>query len=263
MNDEAYSDARLNAILSAGFDLDRGDRLHLFEIDGELSDEALESLIVREAEVSTRNARSIAFIMRKWLRIRFQECMNNEDAHTLTRQEFQSCFADACESTCRNGLMNYATAAFLGKSRVDGELNSRQLYIAQMDWVAVPGQQQYKAAQDYIIATINRQAWAEDDSISDIDVERFEQELLAGYKGNCHIAQMAHGGGTPEEIGLAIFDECLAPSHCRGIRIGNRDPLGGTVEGSYHMLANDEEIGWHPDWRERVRKFKEEHGNTA
>ena len=49
MNDEAYSDARLNAILSAGFDLDRGGKLHLFEIDGEMSDEAFESQIEREA----------------------------------------------------------------------------------------------------------------------------------------------------------------------------------------------------------------------
>lgn len=263
MTDEAYSDTRLNAILSAGFNLDRGDKLHLFEIDGELSDEAFESQIESEAGVTARNARSIAFIMRKWLRIRFQECMKNEDAHTVTRQQFQSCFTSACESTCRNGLMNYATAAFLGKSRIDGELNSRQLYIAQMDWVAVPGQQQCKAAQDYIIATINRQAWAEDDSISDTDVGRFEQELMAEYNGNRHIVEVAHGGRAPEEMGLALFDRCLAPSRCRGIRIGNRDPLDGTVEGSYHMLANDEEIGWHPDWRERVRKFKEEHGDTA
>ena len=263
MSEAAFSDARLNAMLSAGFQLERGETLHLFEIDGTLPDEAIESRIAAETGASARNARSIAFLMRKWLRIRLQECMNSEEAHTVSRRDFQSCFSSACESTCRNGLMNYATAAFLGKSRIDGELNSRQLYISQMDWVSVPEPQQYKAAQDYIIATINRQAWAEDDSVSDLDVDRFERELIAGYKGNRQIVQAAHGGGTPEEIGLALFDGCLSPSHCRSIRIGNRDPLDGTVEGSYHMLANDEEIGWHPDWREMVRKFKGEHGDTA
>lgn len=263
MDDMAISNERLNAVLAAGFALNRGGAMNLFDVSGEVSDDVIVAQVRSESGATPRNSESIVFFMRQWLKVRFRECMNDEAAHTVTYRDFQDVFNSAIESSCRNGLMNYATAACLGRSRIDSELNSQQLYIAQMEWVSVPDKQQYKAAQDYIIATINRQAWAEDDSVGPQDVERFEQKLVAGYNGKCHQVNVAYGDKSEEVIGLARFESCLSPEHCRSILIGNRDALDGTVEGSYHMLANDALIGWHPKWQERVNAHKERYGHTA
>lgn len=263
MDDESISDERLNAVIMAGFNMSRGGSMNLFDVSGTVPEDAVVAYVCKESGVTQRNSEGIVFYMRQWLKIRFRECATDEAAHTVTYRGFQDAFNSAIGSACRNSLMNYATAACLGRSRIDSELNSQQLYIAQMEWVSVPEKQQFKAAQDYIIATINRQAWAEDDSVGPEDVDRFEQKLITGYNGKCHQVEIAYGGRTEEVIGRARFESCLSPEHCRSILIGNRDALDGTVEGSYHMLANDAQIGWHPDWKDRALRLKERYGYTT
>ena len=250
-------------MIAAGFDLRRHQSLNLLEVCGELPDADIANRIQSESSATPRNAEDAASLMRHWLRLRLNECATSVEAHTLSYSDFQDVFCSAMESACKNSLMNYASAACMGRARIDSELNSKQLYIAQMEWVKVSEDQQYKAAQDFIMAAINRQGWAEDDAVCTADIERFEQKLIAGYKGKCHEAQLAYGGKPEEEIGLARFETCLAPEHCSTIQIGSRPALEGTVEGSYHMLANDARIGWHPKWDKRAKSFKEENGHTA
>ena len=263
MGDFEIPNQRLNAIIAAGFDLRRHQSLNLLDVSGELPDADIVNRIQNESSATSRNAEEVASLMRHWLCVRLKECATSVEAHTLAYAAFQEMFVSALQSACKNRLMNYASAACMGRSRIDSELNSKQLYIAQMEWVNVSEDQQYKAAQDFIMATINRQEWAEDDAVGPADVDRFEQKLIAGYKGKCHEAQLAYGGKAEEEIGLARFEGCLAPEHCSTIQIGNRPALEGTVEGSYHMLANDARIGWHPKWDKRAKSFKEKNVHTA
>lgn len=174
-------DEYLNAIIAAGFRLKQDESLNLLEVRGKVSNEEIESLIVAEGE-SSRYAPYIAQRMRIWVHTRHTAGMANEQAQILTGRGFTTMYNQAVNAVCQDGLMEYATAALTGQAQIDGELASNQLYIAQMDWVKVPPKTQSRAARDYIISAINRQAWMDDSSIKKEDVEHFEDILRSSHR---------------------------------------------------------------------------------
>ena len=73
-----------------------------------------------------------------------------------------------------------------------------------------------------------------------IDACKSEQRKIALTETSLDDAQKGH---------LLMID-CLE----KDMQLGVRKPPYKTVAGSYHTLSNNEELGWHPDWKNKLKQ---------
>lgn len=263
-NDPNKRKRQLNAIIIAAFNLTADDVLSLSSPIGEENDEAVfEKFKLNLPEINSARQGEALQRVHIWLNHRIADAMTIGKEPTLSRQEFKRLQDDVVIAAVERGLMNYAKALNPSADRMDAELTRNQIYVQQMVEIELPDAVQIHGAHCFLVAAINRDGWKDDESIDEDDVCAFEQSLLSGYKQKKSNVSIVHKDNSQIEQGVALFDACMDPVFCNNIRIGNRDALDMTVEGSFHMLANACEIGWHPAWSQKFKKQGVANGTVA
>lgn len=255
---------QLNAIIIAAFNLTADDVLSLTSPIGEKNDEVVfEEFKLHLPEILSARQGEALQRVHIWLNHRIEDAMEIGEEPTLSRKEFRRLQNDVVIASVERGLMNYAKALNPSADRMDAELTRNQIYVQQMVEIELPDDVQIHGAHCFLVAAINRDGWKDDESIDEDDVSTFEQSLLSGYKQKKSNVLIVHKDDSPTEQGVALFNACMDPVFCNNIRIGNRDALDMTVEGSFHMLANACEIGWHPAWSQKFKKQEVANGAVA
>lgn len=253
---------QLNAIIVAAFKLRRDDVLSLDDPLGEEDDLAVLALIEENLSGIQKSRRGETLQrMYVWLDHRITDSHVIGLNPVLSYRDFKGLKNEVEYAAVKCSLMNYAKALHTSSNeRMDAELGQNQVYVQQMAEIGLSEDEQTHGARCFLVAAINRDGWLSDESIMDEDVEDFENRLLAGYKQRRANVNLQFPNATPVEKGVALHNACMDPAFCRNISICNRDPLDMTVEGSFHLLANACEIGWHPDWKQ---KFKANGGSDG
>jgi len=252
---------QLNAFIVAAFNLNADDELSLSSSIGEQDDDSVFSKFQTNLpEINFARQGEALQRMHIWLEHRIGDAMTIGQEPKITRKEFARLQNDVVIAAVERSLMNYAKALNASAERMDAELTRNQVYVQQMVEIGLSDSEQVHGARCFLVAAVNRDGWKDDESIDSDDVETFEQALMAGYKQRKNNVALTHRSNTPIEQGQALYNACMDPAFCKGIRIGNRDPLDMTVEGSFHLLANGCDIGWHPAWK---TKFNTDGGNSG
>ena len=263
-NDTARRRKQLNAFIIAAFELNASDVLSLSSSVGEENDDVVfGKFSTHLPEINPTRRGEALQRMHIWMEHRIVDSLSIGENPQITQREFKRLQNDVLIASVERGLMNYAKALNASAARMDAELTRNQIYVQQMVEIDLPDDEQVHGAHCFLVAAVNRDGWKDDESIDEDDVDTFERALLAGYKQRRCNVSITHRDKTPKEQGQALFGSCMDPSFCRGIRIANRDALDMTVEGSFHMLANACEIGWHPDWKTKFKKQGETNGTAA
>lgn len=256
---------QLNAILVAAFKMRRDEELSLEDPLGEEDDLSVLALIEEHMTGIQKSRRGEALQrMYVWLDHRIIDSHTIEQKPKLCYRDFKVLKDEVEFAAVKCRLMNYAKALHTSSSeRMDAELGRNQVYVQQMVEIGLSDDEQTHGAKCFLVAAINRDGWLSDESIMDDDVEDFENRLLAGYKQRRANVKLQYPNATPIEQGVALHNACMDPAFCRNISISNQDPLDMTVEGSFHLLANGCEIGWHPEWESKFKKNGGSDGTVA
>lgn len=255
---------QLNALIILAFDLNADDELSLSSSCGEMSDtDVFEKFRVVLPDLNSHHYGEALIRIHVWITTRIEDAAAIGADPKVNRRDIKRLVEDVYVAVTKRGLMNYAHALYQVPGRMDAELNSGQIYVQQMEAIKLPDSQQVYGARCFLAAMINRDGWLSDDTIWEDDVDLFEQALLSGYRQQKSNTDLLHAGKSSEERGMALYNACMEPSYCRNIRISNKDPLDMTVEGSFQMLANTCEIGWHPDWKTMFKKQGAQDGTVA
>ncbi|MBX7135533.1 MAG: hypothetical protein K1X67_22930, partial [Fimbriimonadaceae bacterium] len=104
-----------------------------------------------------------------------------------------------------------------------------------------------------------RQEWLDRDFAAAADLEAFDKRLIEVWDGRFGPMKDDCSGKKPAEhcqLGLALLDwsHHQAPHEVRRIRPDWTHAF--LVQGSYQQLAEEAELGWHPDYEKLVTKFK-------
>ena len=256
---------QFNAIIVAAFKLGRDDVLSLEDPPGEADDLSVLALI-EEHMCGIQKSRRGEALQRLyvWLEHRINDAHTIGQTPKLSYRDFKGLKDEVEYAAVKCRLMNYAKALHTSSNeRMDAELGRNQVYVRQMAEIGLSDDEQTHGAKCFLVAAINRDGWLSDESIMDEDVEDFENRLLAGYKQRRANVRLQYPNATPTEQGVALHNACMDPAFCRNISISNHDPLDMTVEGSFHLLANGCEIGWHPDWESKFKKNGGSDGTVA
>lgn len=240
----------MNAFVVAALDLGDDDELSLSSPCGSKSDDdVFERFPAVLPDLNRAHYKDALLRIHIWFEKRITDAHGIHIDPKVNRHDMKRLISDVYVAITKRGLMNYAHALHQSSRRMDAELTRNQIYVRQMEAIGLPDDQQIYGARCFLSAMINRDGWLSDDTIWEDDVENFEQSLLAGYRQQKSNTDLLFEGKSDVERGMALYDACMNPAFCRNIRISNQDPLDMTVEGSFQMLANACEIGWHPKWK--------------
>jgi hypothetical protein len=133
------------------------------------------------------------------------------------------------------------------------ELSAR-VFMQQLRLIALPNSAMTIALREYYRAFVQRSRWVKDDLLYTDELPRYERRLREEWERHFALRQPEAGSNTSEsarqELGVAMYRSLTE----RDIRIRANCSEPFIMRGSFHMLADDLSIGWHPDFIERLQR---------
>lgn len=138
------------------------------------------------------------------------------------------------------------------------ELDRRDVYIKQLEFIDADTGTLYEAASDFLRTATEKTLWAQKGIVTTHSFEEYNDGLKRMWKGRQVVAYTAH---TSEKTqGRALLALCTADVLTH--RIQGADPPSFFGSGSLHALANEPSahpaIGWHPRYAELLKEVEED-----
>jgi hypothetical protein len=126
-----------------------------------------------------------------------------------------------------------------------------RLFVQQLQLLAMSSRTLELAIRDYKRAYMQRARWTDDALVSSRELRRYEERLLDEWE---HISTTAWEAMDGDDDGrLRAGREVYERIQFLDLWIRPNCQERFVSRGSYHMLANDLKVGWHPDFLERLR----------
>lgn len=141
---------------------------------------------------------------------------------------------------------------------VDASGYQDRVFVHQLRLIEIGNPRILLAIRNYFRAFEQRSRWLREDLLLVGELDRYEERLIEEW--DIHFQQMRDelGQGAAEEArksaAQALYRWVETGSH-RSIRSGVTEPI--IARGTYHMLADNQRVGWHPDFVELLRQLIE------
>lgn len=137
--------------------------------------------------------------------------------------------------------------AVVPSQNVIAELDKRP-FVRQLRRIEIGPRRIEFAIRDYYRASEQRSRWAREDLLIDGELEHYEQELTEAWEPRHAAVVEEADSSSPEkkvELGQTLFKWAEQDANFPLRTVRERF----LTHGSYHILANRHEVGWHPDFK--------------
>jgi hypothetical protein len=127
---------------------------------------------------------------------------------------------------------------------VQNQFKIRPLYLKQLEIIEMSEDEILVAISDYLRADVNLNKWIEDETINDEVATDFEAKLTKFWENSRKRIKITGKSLRESEQGQLLLIEC----NTRTETIRDMTPPASTISGTFHALADDSMVGWHPNW---------------
>jgi len=129
------------------------------------------------------------------------------------------------------------------------EAEKAKIYVRQLEIVDLDDDTILQSINEYLRASVTRTKLAEQGIVHEDSFGEYQEALIAFWRNKKRHNALTHTQHKPESLGqLLLSDCCLYKEQLQGLEL----PAYFTP-GSFHALADDETIGWHPDYQAKLR----------
>ena len=129
------------------------------------------------------------------------------------------------------------------------EAEKAKTYVRQLEIVDLDDDTILQSINEYLRASVTRTKLAEQGIVHEDSFDEYQEALMAFWRNKKRQNALTHAEHKPESLGqLLLSDCCLHKEKLQGLEM----PAYFTP-GSFHTLADDETIGWHPDYQVKLR----------
>ena len=136
------------------------------------------------------------------------------------------------------------------------ETSDRRVFVEQLRLIALSNPRIADAIRDYYRAFQQRSLWLREDQLVFDELDRYEERLIEEWRRyRDHLAE--ERTAKPDEaekvqMGRKLFNWMHFAADIP-IRQKCREPY--VQRGSFHILADDRKVGWHPDFLDRLQQL--------
>jgi hypothetical protein len=125
-------------------------------------------------------------------------------------------------------------------------------YVRQLEIVDLDENETLQSINEYLRASVTRTKLAEQGIVHEDSFEEYQEALMAFWRNKKRQNALIHTERKPEDLGqMLLSDCCLHKEKLQGLEM----PAYFTP-GSFHALADDETIGWHPEYKTRLKDIR-------
>ena len=177
-----------------------------------------------------------------WVKERIDRLIGQTRPARIAKREFHDALLNYVRKHDRDDILR-SIAGKPTEDNVKSELAFR-IYVRQVQLIILDETDVLAAVNDFLMASNDRTAWAEDGHISKAGVETFSGELSRTWKNKKEKVTRAYSEKSENDRGQLLYYECM--DHTAKLE-GLETPAHFT-RGSFHALAEDRLIGWHPKY---------------
>ena len=183
-----------------------------------------------------------------WLQNLIMMRMANKQCACVSRSELESHMQSMLEKIRKRELIDYAISQMPSPDELSRRAGMRPVYIKQLEKIDLDDTKILEAVSDYFKADTNRLEWIEKGLLSESDMVGFEGKLLSYHSNEKTSIRLTHSSLSDVERGQLLLVNCQQ----RQEKISDRELPDKTVQGSYHVLADEKRLGWHPRWEDLI-----------
>lgn len=198
----------------------------------------------------------IDFLMDKlsgWFQKDIIEKIASKERSIVSWNEFNNQFLVLFDRARRLELIDFTSKYSHGDEDIQNQVKCRPIYLQQLEAIDTPVDDIIDAVSDYLRANVNRDTWIENGIIDEEVAFDFEIKLLEFWKNQSKRIQITGKNLSEKETGQLLFADCKS----RQEKIRDMDPPHSTIAGTYHALADEPVLGWHPSWKKFIPEQKE------
>ncbi len=150
----------------------------------------------------------------------------------------------------------------LMSANIDASGYQNKAFVHQLQLIEIGNKRIFHAIVNYFRAVEHRSRWLREDLLFVGELERYENKLIEEWELNFEIKRDELGQSPTEEekkkAAQALYKWVETNNH-RPIRNNVTEPAIG--RGSYQMLSEEQKVGWHVEFKERLSELLELEGS--
>jgi hypothetical protein len=131
-------------------------------------------------------------------------------------------------------------------------------YVRQLELIEAEDEDIIQAINDYLRSYIERTLWSKAGIVHDRSFEEFEEALLSFWRNKKRQNLLTRTTLSPVQQGQLLLSECCMKEQ----RLQGLEVPSFFTPGSYHALADDGELGWHPEYKTRLQFPRTSNGSA-
>jgi hypothetical protein len=196
----------------------------------------------------------ILYSLTGWMQKIIMERIAHNSSTIITKKEFLQYFKLLAGKIRRKELIDYALSQIPTNIELRQKVKKRPIYVQQLEFIECEQDEIIESVSDYFRADTNRHNWIEKGIIDEDVMNDFESRLCSFYENKFRSISLTENQRTEMDRGKLLLLECQK----RQEMIANMTPPDRTIQGTYHVLADEEKVGWHPQWQKKLKQIKEE-----
>ncbi len=128
---------------------------------------------------------------------------------------------------------------------IQQQMKIRPCYLKQLEAIDCDVDEILNSVADFLMAKVNRDKWIANGCIDEAVAKEFQATLMTYWSNQKKRIEITETGRTEKEQGQLLLSDCKN----RQATIRDSHPPSGTIAGTYHALADEPSLGWHPHWK--------------
>lgn len=120
-----------------------------------------------------------------------------------------------------------------------------KVFVRQLQLIGLDFEAQMEAISDYFRASIDRTHWGETAQVHESSFKELDASLKRTWTNQKIHTAAAHSAASDESQGQILYAGCMATNEL----VENLTPPNHFVPGCFHMLADEQTVGWHPKFK--------------
>lgn len=135
-------------------------------------------------------------------------------------------------------------------AEIELQQNEYKTYIRQLQIIDIDYDDQLTAINDYLKAFANRTMWAVKGDINEEILQNYYKDLERRWKTKKNIIEMDKDEWEEAKRGRYLYYQCQDEDVNMGVIVTPRS----FKNGCYHELADQQQIGWHPNYEQKLKE---------
>jgi|TARA_R100000027_G_scaffold67632_1_gene67365 hypothetical protein len=166
--------------------------------------------------------------------------------------EYENRFLVLFERVRARELIDFTKEYAAEHEDVRKQIKAYPRYLKQLQIIDIEDHEQISAVSDFLRRKVNADKWIESELIDEASAQEFEESLRSYWNSTFKKISITEKSLKPEERGQLLYHNCKE----RQSTIGNQPVLSHFVRGTYHNLANENELWWHESWNDLLKNSK-------